>query len=226
MDKLTQLHKRLHKNNKHIPVQHALVKLFEDPNNVDLQIDLLGVAHLHHWLPNQKRVTWESLDSFGTIAWIERCVSRIVKNQGRKFALFALLKCDVLLVANEIQKYSPQPVLLWDPKGGETSGIGMATYEDCVYENYFYLGWKQKAEEWNVIHMTFMERIETDSPPDHIRLDLNESVCQVTNFLYGELPYRHGEDPHREKVFYVPHFRTPLTDRMKKLIFSLSPGVH
>jgi hypothetical protein len=191
MDKLEKLRRRLEKGGKDPEVLGAVTKLLEAPENLDLQIDALGCAHLHHWLPNRKRAFWESFEVQGE-AWAGRCVTRIFQGKSLPNAACALLNADAFFTLREAFPQSPSLASLWDAGSG-SCGIGLARLEDGGFCDYFYVGWNPDEDRPRVERIDFIERIDPPTGVTATRLDSIEGKCGVRNWFWAELPVRHGQ---------------------------------
>lgn len=106
MEELVKLRDKLVKSGKDEAVRMALEALLIVPDDLDLQIDVLGIAHRANWLPNRKRVFLRTFP-INSEQWVSRCITRVLAKESDANALCALLNCEVRAVALVIQTHSP-----------------------------------------------------------------------------------------------------------------------
>ena len=189
MEELVKLCNKLVKSGKDQAVRVALETLLLAPSDLDLQIDVLGVAHWTNWLPNRKKVFWRAFP-INSEQWVNRCITRILTKDGDVNALCALLNSEVLAVAPIVQSHSPHLVTVWDVKGAEFCGIGLANYSKDQFDRYFYIGWK--VGHITICRLDFMPRILTPPGRGVQRLDHIMGQCEMLGGLWAELPYGFG----------------------------------
>jgi hypothetical protein len=209
MEKIKQLHKRLEHSGKDLPVFEAVTTLLRSPDDIDLQINALGIAHLENWLPNRKRVFWDTFN-IRDQTWTKQCVNRIIQAKGDKFAACSLLNSDVLLTLREVQRHSPDFVMVWDVQGGKTCGIGLAKYRRKRLDNYFYVGWKPDEENETVVRIDYISSILFPRGTKERYLNRIEGDCRIQNAFWAELPYRFGYRESALRSFEHPeYYRKP-----------------
>ena len=189
MEGLKKLRDRLVKTGKDESVRVALETLLLAPDDVDLQIDVLGVAHRASWLPNRKAAFWKAFP-IESEEWVGRCVARVTAVDSDVDALCALLNSDVLAVATTVRAYSPDLVVVWDRNGAEFCGVGLAHHLGDQFSRYFYIGWKPGHD--TVQRLDFIPQIE--APPGRVDQWLDNIVgqCAVSGGFWAELPYGFG----------------------------------
>jgi hypothetical protein len=144
MEKIKQLYKKLSHSGKDELVKQALEALLMSPDDLDLQINVIGAAHRENWLRNRKRVLWDTFP-ITSQEWAKQCITRVTAHQDAD-ALFALLNADPLCVLQEIQERSPDLVSVWDVNGASYCGLGLAHRVENRLDHYFYVGWKPGGE--------------------------------------------------------------------------------
>ena len=189
MEELKKLCGRLEKTGKDEAVRMALEALLLAPDDVDLQINVLGAAHRVNWLPNRKAVFWKAFVTESE-QWVSRCVARIATIDSDVNALCALLNSDVLAVATTVQAYSPDLALVWDVNGADFCGIGLAQHQGDQFSHYFYIGWKPGHD--TVHRLDFIPCIVAPLEKGDQRLDSIVGECVVSDGFWAELPYGFG----------------------------------
>ena len=200
MEKLKKLCRKLEAAGKDASVRAALEALLAAPDDLDLQIDVLGAAHQANWLPNQRRVFWQDFP-INTERWVSLCVERVIKAANDYNALYALRNTNTLLAARAIQAYSPDLVLVWDVNGAEACGIGLARHQDHLFKHYFYIGWQPTKDTLKRIE--YIPDIEPPLGYECSRLDEIPDECKTTGGFWAELPYGFGHWEDR-RVFSHP----------------------
>ena len=215
MEDLKKLHARLEATGKDASVLAALEALLAAPDDLDSQINVLGASHQANWLPNRKRILWRSFPVH-TEQWVSRCVKRVIGAAHDFNALYALLNANTLLVAQAIQAYSPDLVLVWDVNGAEACGIGLARYQDHLFKHYFYIGWHPGED--TLRRIDFISDIEPPSHHKGSRLDEVPDKCKMTNGFWAELPYGFGDWEGYRMFSYLPIHREPygFTDMLRR----------
>ena len=214
MEELQRLRARLQSTGKDASVQAALEALLAAPDDLDLQIDVLGAAHQASWLPNQKRVLWRSFP-INTEHWVSRCVERIIEAANDFNALSALLNTNTLLAAQAIQAYSPDLVQVWDVNGAEACGIGLACHQDHLFKRYFYIGWHPNKD--TLRRIDFISDIELSSGYKGSRLDEIPDECKTTGGIWAELPYGFGYWEGYRMFSYLPTLKPyGFTDALRR----------
>ncbi len=208
-ENLKRLHEQLEHSGKDLAVLDAVTALLRSPDDIDLQIDTIGCAHLENWLPNRKRVFWDAFD-IRSEAWASRCVNRIVQRKGDKYAACALLKSDALFTLREVERHSPSFVMVWDVHGAEFCGIGLARHQKAELSSYFYVGWKPDETEATVARVDYIEHIELPLGSMEYRLNQIKGMCRIKNAFWAELPYRSGYEKSALRSFEVlEYYRQP-----------------
>ena len=202
MKELKRLCGKLEKTGKDEAVRVALEALLLAPDDVDLQINVLGAAHQANWLSNRKKVFWRVF-SIDSERWVSHCVARITATGNDANALCALLNSDVLTVATAVQEYSPHLALVWDVNGADFCGIGLAHHQGDQFSCYFYVGWKPRHD--TVHRLDFIPRIEAPLGRGDQRLDTIVGSCAAPDGFWAELPYGFGYGAGRRE------FATPFT---------------
>lgn len=182
--KLEELKKKLKQRPTDKKVRLAVERLLKDPTSLDKAIDLLGISHECDWLPNRKRALWNIVDN-RNYNWIIRCVERILKNEKRELALYSLLNSNAIDTLRAIVPTAKDIVVLWDVKGAETTGIGLASRRKDVFTNYFYIGWKTTDEERRIVRVEFATKI-----PNILGKSYLSGAMTLTKWIWAELPYR------------------------------------
>ncbi|MFS3929256.1 hypothetical protein ACL9SP_11400 [Priestia flexa] len=200
MKKLQALQEQLKKKEKYPNVVKQLNELSEDEQNIDLQINLIGETHVANWLPKQKTVIWNSFSQFNSSFWIKSCIDRIVQDVADDFAVYALLKCDVEPVLTKLKAMCYQVVLIWDTKGAETQGVGLAKVDKSGYHDYFYIGWN--TGEPFISRIDYIKEIICRNNLMTDRLDLIDDKCAIKNWVWSELPYGYERVTHGNETFF------------------------
>jgi hypothetical protein len=224
MEQLKDLQKRLQHNRKDSQILKAMEKLQVSPNNLDLQIDVVGLAHLERVITKQKTILWESFDIKSPI-WIQSCVKRIITNNGDPIAACALLNSDVLSVLQEIKIYSPKLVIIWDTKGREEydcCGIGLASYQKGIFSWYFYIAWRCNPEQTTVARIDYAQKIIAPNNSSESNLSCITGECLLQNWFWAELPrdFNHYDQSQHSFYYDQPYFRNPYghTDQIIKIL--------
>lgn len=189
MKELEQLHARLTRTGKDEPVRLALEAVLLSPDALDLQINVLGLAHRAAWLPNRRRVLWRTF-AVHSEQWADRCVTRIIAPASDLNAVCALLNAPTLIVLKRVRACSPDLVMIWDVNGANSCGLGLAGHDHDWFDHFFYVGWKPGQE---TLHR--LEYIPSIQPPpgqEAQTLDRISGQCRVTGGSWAELPYGFG----------------------------------
>jgi hypothetical protein len=196
MKELEKLYSKLVKTGKDEPVKAALNRLLQAPNDVDCQIDVVGIAHQSNWLPNRKKALWNVFPIDGK-QWINRCVTRVTATSNDLNALCALLNSNVEAVAKIVQTHSPDLVSVWDVNGAKFCGVGLANHQGNQFEQYYYIGWKPGFD--TVWRLEFIPYIEAPLAQETQRLDQINGRCETAKGCWAELPYGYGYQTSRQE---------------------------
>ena len=215
MEDLKKLHARLEPAGKDASVRAALDALLAAPDDLDLQIDVVGAAHQANWLPNRKRVLWRSFPVH-TEQWVSRCLKRVIGATYDFNALYALLNANTLLAARAIQAYSPDLVQVWDVNGAEACGIGLASYQGRLFKRYFYIGWHPNKDTLRRIE--YISCIEAPLDCQSSRLDEIPDKCKTTGGFWASLPYGFGYSEVHRRFSSLPTYLKPygFTDTLRR----------
>ncbi len=214
MEDPKKLRARLEAAGKDASVLAALEALLAAPDDLDLQIDVLGVSHQANWLPNRKQVLWRSFPVH-TEQWVSRCVKRVIEAANDFNALYALLNTNTLLAAQAIQAYSPDLVLVWDVNGAEVCGIGLARHQGHLFKHYFYIGWLPNED--TVRGIEFISCIETPIDCQGSRLDEIPDKCKTTGGFWAALPYGFGYSEGHRRFSSLPTLKPHgFTDTLRR----------
>ena len=181
---LIKLQKRLKDKVDDRPIYDAIEQLIKLPDDIDNRINLLGLSHKMHWLPNRKRALWNALDN-GSDGWIQRCIERIHKAEEGDLALFSLLNSNAIRVLQFIKVYSSDIVQVWDMKGAESCGIGLAAIGPTSFLHYFYIGWKVNDPAYKICRIDYAQEIT-----NHLGKSYLYGNSSLTNWAWAELPSR------------------------------------
>ncbi|MGI4790732.1 MAG: hypothetical protein ACRYFS_18025 [Janthinobacterium lividum] len=186
MEPLKKLRDKLVSNGKDESIRVALDALLLSPDDIDLQIDVLGVSHQANWLPNRKKVFWQAFP-IDSEPWIARCVTRIIETAKDTNALYALLNTNVVAVAKIVQLFSPDLVSVWDVNGAPSCGIGLADRRENSFDRYFYIAWKPVHD--SICRLEFISHIEAPQDQHRDELDRISGPRETVGGIWAELPY-------------------------------------
>jgi hypothetical protein len=189
VDKILRLKKSLEKSGKDQNALAIILQLLDDPENIDLQIDLLGTVHLANWLPNRKRALWDTFD-ISADNWIKANLSRIYGKHGDHHAVCALLNCPIMLILTGVKALSPVLATVWDVPGAKACGLGLVK-RDAGFKDYFYTGWKTSPDGNTAVIIEYVKEIIPAQQPSSRTDSLLDGPCELIECLAAELPYGH-----------------------------------
>ena len=188
MEKTKKLYQKLSRSGKDELVRQALEDLITAPDDLDCQINVLGAAHRQNWLPNRKRAFWETFPVTSQ-EWAHRCITRIIGYEDTD-ALCALLSANPLIILQEVQRHSPDLVLVWDVNGASYCGLGLAARVGSRFDHYFYVGWKPGGEA--TVRLDYIQSVQLPVGQEVDRVDTFAGICQLRAGCWAELPYGFG----------------------------------